>query len=87
MLANSTIVTVAGNGSGVYWGDGGPATLARWVLTLPAFDASKNTHVCPCVALYCSLNGPTALLSDDAGGFYVTDTGVSTARHYIHLIE
>ena len=36
VLANSTIVTVAGNGSALFWGDGGPASLARWVLTLPA---------------------------------------------------
>ena len=27
-----------------------------------------------------SLNGPVALLSDDAGGFYVTDTGVCFVR-------
>lgn len=76
-LANGTIRTVAGNTStAVYSGDGGPATLAWYAL-----EGVVDAAACPLLtaSLARSLFGPTALLADGAGGYFVTDTLVRSS--------
>jgi trimeric autotransporter adhesin len=81
-LATSTITTVAGNGTGGYSGDGGPATAAS--LYNPegvAFDAAGNMYIADTFNLAIRKVTPDGIISTFAGSLNATgynDGGLAT---------
>jgi sugar lactone lactonase YvrE len=82
VAANGIITTVAGNGSGTYAGDGGPATNAS--LDYPigaAFDAAGNLYVADsgnnCIRK-ADTNGIITTVAGNGSGTYAGDGGAAT---------